>query len=142
MGLSRDQLIWKALVALYAVAEEARAAPVPKSFLLRFVLAFLFCATGARKERRWVVESFWRSVTRDADDELGRSWLHRDAISAINGILGDLGWETSPETYRALQDALEAPLPPEQRRPKIARHEGELPPWQGYAERKGRAPPP
>lgn len=142
MGFSRDHLTWKALCALYEVSEQVAKRPAPKTFLLRFALAYLFQAAGSREDRRWLYDGFWRDATAraNASDYFDRYCARRDTHGAIRGILHDLGWEDTADTFRAMQEALESVLPPENRTPSPFRHEGELPAWEGYQKgTKGNA---
>ena len=61
MRLTRDELIWKALLAIDEVAEKAREGPVERSLFLRFTLAFLYCESDGGS--LWVFREFWKSVT-------------------------------------------------------------------------------
>jgi hypothetical protein len=89
MRFSREQLIWKALLAVEEAAREGRDAPLPKSAQLRFTLAFL----SIFAKERWPFDTFWREVTRPAQDKTAAASFgrHQSINHAINGIYVQLG---------------------------------------------------
>lgn len=64
MRFSKEHLTFKALVALDEAAERTQA--VPKSFALRFALAYLFTTTEGE---RWLFDDLWRNATSPADSD-------------------------------------------------------------------------
>lgn len=78
-----EQLRDKALHALEEVLEECRAAPVRRTFALRFTLAFL---ANFAKDERWPFDRFWQAVTDPLD--IAR-W--QNANASLNGIYRLLG---------------------------------------------------
>jgi hypothetical protein len=58
MRFSKEHLTFKALVALDEAAESA--GPVPRSFALRFALAYLYATTTGE---RWLFDDFWKQAT-------------------------------------------------------------------------------
>jgi hypothetical protein len=85
MRLSRDELVWKALLAIDEVAERAEKAPAEKSLFLRFTLAFLYCEGDAGALR--VFRDFWRAVTSPVPEEYTAQVGRLSAITGgLNGV--------------------------------------------------------
>lgn len=100
----RDQLIYKALGALMEMAEDCGKKRWPPTLMLRFTLAYLFCEGGARPDRRWVYDSFWRVVTSPPEPERTHDayMRQRDARMAITGMINDLGLPQTPAFHQGL----------------------------------------
>ncbi len=90
MRLSRDHLTFKALAALDEAAEAT--GPVPKSFALRFALAYLYAiSTG----ERWMFDEFWRRATEPCAGDFAGALARRQSLNAaFNGIWG---WQLIPQ---------------------------------------------
>lgn len=82
MRFGMDDLRSRALAALEETAEEARTAPVKRTLMLRFTLAFL--ANFA--DDRGMFDYFWQSLADDHD--IGRS---QNVRAALNGIKRSVG---------------------------------------------------
>ena len=106
----RNHLVLKALTALYEIAEGCGDRAYPRSFLLRFTLAFLFETAGAKEDRLWVYRQFWTVTTSPPLPKrpFDSSWRKRDALIAINGMLHDLGIEPTPALFETLAMSLKA----------------------------------
>lgn len=104
----RDRLTFKALTGLYEIAGQCGDRAVGRTFLLRFTLAWLFHAGGARPDRKWVYDDYWKVVTSEPRPLAGMDAYHRqrDATACINGMMHDLGWSTTFETFEAMGRAL------------------------------------
>lgn len=58
MRISRDHLTFKALVALYEVAQQGYRGPVPQTRSLRFLLAYLY---SVGRDDRSFIDQFWQT---------------------------------------------------------------------------------
>lgn len=103
MRLSRDHLTFKALAALDEAAEAT--GPVPKSFALRFALAYLYAiSTG----ERWMFDEFWRRATEPCAGDFAGALARRQSLNAaFNGICRVAGMERTPELMQRLRQAQE-----------------------------------
>jgi hypothetical protein len=118
MGIGRAALTELALLALDDAAEAALAEPVPRSIELRFLLAFLFHASGADPAKRWLYDQFWREATTrrpvtvcfskgllSGDSEVTATIARRTSLqAALNGICREAGCERLPEVELALRE--------------------------------------
>jgi hypothetical protein len=93
MRKGRDELIYMALMALDEIAETCGRAPAQKTWALRFILAWLFEASGADPDRKWMFEHFWKDATRSGGEYLQCVARETGAQSALNGITRACGWE-------------------------------------------------
>lgn len=90
----------KALLALEDAKERCHEAPLPRSYALRFTLAFLYAHSDGT---RWPFDQFWQSVTRHppSSDRLppavAGTGRHAGAYGALNGIYHALGIERTRE---------------------------------------------
>jgi hypothetical protein len=101
MRLSRDHLAFKALVTLDDAAECAR--PAPKSFGLRFALAYLYATTAGE---RWLFDEFWRHATAPVGSDYNSAFARRQSLTAcLNGICRAAGMERTPELMQRLRKA-------------------------------------
>lgn len=110
MRFSREQLVWKALLALDEIVQQCGKSPVPKSLMLRFTLAYLYVAAGAQPSTKWLFESFWKTATQPAPTVEVGEFLNsycrlRDATTAMNGICWALGMEPTVSLYQAMAEA-------------------------------------
>lgn len=107
--LTRDHIRYMAVMALDEIAETCGKAPAPKSLWLRVILGFLWLESGARPEKRWIFDDFWRSVTKPRTpvehEQLIEDYVRGlGARSALDGICRELGWHrtaTFEEEMRA-----------------------------------------
>ncbi len=101
MRFSKEHLTFKALVALDEAAENA--GPVPKSFALRFALAYLFATTAGE---RWLFDQFWQRATCSSGTDYIGEMARKQALSAsLNGICRAAGMERTPELICKLRTA-------------------------------------
>jgi hypothetical protein len=101
MRFSKEHLTFKALLALDEAAESA--GPVPKSFALRFALAFLYATSSGD---RWLFDEFWRRATDAAGPDYVSAMARRQSLSAcLNGICRAAGMERTPELIRSFREA-------------------------------------
>lgn len=89
MATVRDQLIWKALLAVDEAAQRAANAPIAPSFALRFALAFLYAASGSRE--RWSYDSFWQEIQRPTPVDGRHCARKMMATTALHGIMRSVG---------------------------------------------------
>jgi len=90
--LTRDELIWKALLALDELVEQSEAAQVPKSLMLRFTLAYLY--SNAAPDSRPVFNEIWRLMTAPCPQETyARGTRSANIGAAYNGLCRAIGWE-------------------------------------------------
>ena len=101
MRFSREHLTFKALVALDEAAESRET--VPKSFALRFALAYLYAITVGE---RWLFDEFWRVATGHVgNDYLSRLARQQTLTACLNGICRAAGTERTPELIQKLRKA-------------------------------------
>lgn len=88
MRLTREQLLFMALVAVDEAAEAARPAPIPRPFSLRLALALLYAFSDGN---RAPFDAFWRACAEP--DEVGQGVQRRaQALTwSVNGIFRSLG---------------------------------------------------
>ena len=102
MRFSPEQLKWMALVALDEIA--ASPEPVPKSYLLRFALAYLYAAGDGPK---WIYDSFWKAATTPGPEmwsEYQRDLCRRQNMEAsMNGMCRHAGWERTINVITQLE---------------------------------------
>ena len=83
MRISEDKLVHLALLAVEDAAEQARPAPIRRTFGLRLALAYL----ASRQDcERWPFDQFWQWSVH-ADDNGRRMHI----IGSLNGIYRQLG---------------------------------------------------
>lgn len=101
MRLSRQHLTFKALVALDEAAESS--GPVPKSFALRFALAYLYATSTGE---RWQFDQFWLNATGASGADYIRAMARKQALCAsLNGICRAVDMERTPELIGKLRSA-------------------------------------
>jgi hypothetical protein len=101
MRLSRDHLTFKALVTLDDAAECT--GPAPKSFGLRFALAYLYATTAGE---RWLFDDFWKRATGPTGADYMPALARRQSLTAcLNGICRAAGMERTPELMQRLRQA-------------------------------------
>lgn len=101
MRFSKQHLTFKALVALDEAAESVE--PVPKSFALRFALAYLYASTNGE---RWLFDDFWRTATSPAGSDYIRAMARRQTLNAcLTGICRAAGMERTPDLLCRLREA-------------------------------------
>ena len=113
MNLSREQLIFKALVALSEVVELARIKPVQPTAGFRFVLAWLYA--HSEDNDRSDYDEFWHVVQNKmerAHSESEARYLRSSlARTALHGIARRAGVELTPdyecEIYQARMSKVE-----------------------------------
>ena len=102
MRFSRDQLVFKAPSALDELADHADA-PIPKTFMLRFTLAWLYNESDGT---RWVFDTFWRELTEvppeGRHEHMDRVCRRQAVHSGLNGICRALGSEHSHDLMRRI----------------------------------------
>ena len=98
----RDQLIWRALVAVEEAAVAAASAPVVPSFALRFALAFLYASAGGGE--RWMYDAFWRDIQRPSPRDGRQCTRSTHATTGLHGIMRSVGIIPTLETLDALSD--------------------------------------
>lgn len=95
MRVAHERLIFLALCALDEIVDQAKDAPVPPSFALRFTLAFLFGLSDGKE--RDCYDGFWRNVTRGPGDDLrymvDQGLRHSYAGHQLRGIARSLGYD-------------------------------------------------
>ncbi|MGF7150092.1 hypothetical protein FHS96_003750 [Sphingomonas zeicaulis] len=112
MRTIREQLIFKALVALDEIADSAHAAPVAPSFSIRFLLAFLYAAGDA--DRR-CFDEYWKAMQDPHDGQPGTmpGYIRGTALrGCITCMIRELGLPLTPEFHASLGHA---------RRPRVER---------------------
>lgn len=101
MRFSKEHLTFKALVALDEAAESLE--PVPKSFALRFALAYLYASTDGD---RWLFDDFWRTATSTAGPDYIGAVARRQTLNAcLTGICRSVGMERTPDLMGKLRQA-------------------------------------
>lgn len=101
MRLARDHLTFKALVALDEAAESN--GPIPKSFALRFALAYLYATSHGE---RWLFDQFWRNAIAPAGSTYVSAMARRQTLEAcLNGICRGAGMERTPDMIARLRTA-------------------------------------
>jgi hypothetical protein len=101
MRFSREHLTFKALVVLDEAAESRKT--VPRSFALRFALAYLYATTAGE---RWLFDDFWRVATGPTGDHyLSRLSRQQTLTACLNGICRAAGTERTPELIQKLRKA-------------------------------------
>lgn len=114
MHFDRDTLIFKALVALDEIADQAGAEPVEPSYAVRFTLAWLYAAGNGDRS---VLDGFFQTM-RDpmtwTDLESKRAYMRTTKLrSGVKGAMHTLGLtDFTPEFFQALGRAR---LPKEER---------------------------
>jgi len=99
MRFSPDHLTFKALVALDEAVESK--APVPKTFALRFALAYLYAVSSGE---RWMFDAFWREATEPrATDYHNMLCRHQALTAALNGICRAAGTERTADLIQRLR---------------------------------------
>lgn len=98
----RDQLIWRALVAVDEAAAAAASAPVVPNFALRFALAFLYACAGGGE--RWMYDSFWRDIQRPSPPDGRQCSRGTEAMASLQGIMRSVGIVPTVATLDALGD--------------------------------------
>lgn len=104
--MSRDRLVFMALVALDEVADRAGTRPIEAGFEVRLLLAFLYAAGNGE---RWLFDSFWRECRR-ADEPGWRAdqsrYCRATALrSAWRGIARSVGAPETVEFDHKVRDA-------------------------------------
>ena len=99
MTLTPNQLTLRPLLVLELVEDECRVAPLPRSGMLQFVLAYLFSRTDGGQ--RWLFDSLWKHATEPVAAggdtyaaQLGRS---NGVTAALNGICRQVGVERTTD---------------------------------------------
>lgn len=101
MRFSKEHLTFKALVALDEPAESV--GPVPKSFALRFALAYLYASTNGQ---RWLFDDFWRTAISPAGPDYIKAMARRQTLNAcLTGICRAAGMERTPDLICELRAA-------------------------------------
>ena len=103
MGINRDQLVYMALVALDEVADTCGKSPAPRSFALRFLLAWLFQQSGGNPADKWLFDSFWKEATRTATTYMEEVGRHTSVQAAMNGICRVCGWERDVDFMQEME---------------------------------------
>lgn len=100
----REQLLLRALAALYEIADECGKQPAPKNLSLRFILAYTFVAAGADPKLKWIWNSFWESATtRDPTRPMDAYVRGTGARSALSGICREVGYPPDHEFLQMLR---------------------------------------
>ncbi|WP_299326403.1 hypothetical protein [Parasphingopyxis sp.] len=107
MGLSKQQLTFKALVALTEIVEQSRQKPVSPSAGLRFILAWLFTMSGVSD--RSAYDEFWRVVQDPMEnaysDHHARYIRGTSAQTALNVIARNAGIELTSDMLCQMSQA-------------------------------------
>ena len=98
----REQLIWRALLAVDEAAARAAEAPVAPTFALRFALAFLHASAGGGE--RWMYDAFWRDIQRPGPLDGRMCSRGTEAMTGLQGIMRSVGLIPTAETLTALRD--------------------------------------
>jgi len=134
MGDVRDQLIFKALVALDEAVDQCGAGPLKPGFALRFALAYLFAVSDGQRDS---YDGFWHAIQEPNEREPGSmgSYIRSSAARRnLNGIARSVGLYLSVELDQALSHARK----PKEDRHRIEEHERRLEAHR-YALRDGSA---
>lgn len=101
MRFSAEHLRFKALVAIDEAAEARDA--VPKSFSLRFALAYLYAVSAAD---RAIFDEFWQAATTSSDGTYMGSLCRLQTLNALmNAICRAVGCERTPDLMAKLRAA-------------------------------------
>lgn len=106
MRLDRHKLVFMGLLALDDLREQAFDAPTARSIWLRFLLAFLFEASGSDPAKKWLFDSFWREALGQSDGRthgLSEVIRKRALETAMNGICRECGWERTGDLELEMQ---------------------------------------
>jgi hypothetical protein len=145
MRLSRDQLVFRALVILDDVVDACGAAPVKPSLGARFALMFLYAVSDGD---RHAFDDFWRVVDDRQDrahsETMSRTMRETSARTCLTGIARSVGVDFSVEYQRELRIAR---MPADERaalreqEARLAEHRRRLrvDGWQYEAEDRARA---
>jgi hypothetical protein len=93
MRFAANNLRDKALLALEEASQQCRYGQVPRTFAIRFALAYLWSLAPTSREP---FDEFWRSLPRDD------MWRFGAASSALTGIYRHLGIEQNDELTMAM----------------------------------------
>ena len=103
MRFERPQLTFKALCALDQAASECHAAPLRRTFAIRFALAYLY--TIAEGDRL-AFDQFWRAVADPQpgafSEAEGRYIRATAARTALTALARNVGFPMSPEAWNEL----------------------------------------
>jgi hypothetical protein len=130
MRLSRDQLIFRALVVLDEAVSACGATPIKPSIGLRFALMFLYAVSDGTRRH---YDGFWRSV-QDAhanahSEQMGRDMRTTAARGSMTGIARSVGIEMTAEFCQSLSVArlpIEERVARRQREAELAAHRARL----------------
>ncbi|MBB4153646.1 hypothetical protein GGQ80_001552 [Sphingomonas jinjuensis] len=103
MSRVREQLIWKALLAVDEVAEraiETREAMPPPSLALRFALAFLYASGNGE---RWPYDAFWLAIRTPLPTDTRPPRRPGDTLTALQAIIRNVGLRPSAEVLQWLR---------------------------------------
>jgi hypothetical protein len=104
--LSRDQLIFRALVILDEVVDACGAAPIRPSLGARFALMFLYAVSNGD---RHAYDDFWRVVEDRQEhthsETMGSTMRETNARTCLTGIACSVGVDFSVEYQRELRIA-------------------------------------
>lgn len=113
--MSREHLVFKALVALAGIINRCREEPVTPTSELRFILAWLY-AIGESTDRQ-VFDDFWNVIQKSNEDGYSTSqarYMRRTmAHTHLMGIARNTGVELTVDIEHQIADAL---MGPERRR--------------------------
>ena len=89
MAFEERHLIWKAIVALDEVCEQSFQAPIPPTFALRFILAYLFARSDGN---RTPFDAFWKAC-QEPEGGMTQQGYRRGCYTRTqwNGIVRGLG---------------------------------------------------
>lgn len=80
--------------------------------MLRFTLAYLYVASGAKPSTKWLFDSFWRAATEPEPEKEHERYLKSyyrssGATTAMNGICRALGMEPTAALFEKMAEARE-----------------------------------
>lgn len=103
MSRIREQLIWKALLAVDEVAERAietnDALPAP-SLALRFALAFLYASGNGE---RWPYDAFWQAIRTPLPTDGRPPHRARETLTALQAIIRNVGIVATADVLERLR---------------------------------------